>query len=370
MGKDLQKQLMEKDGGGDDLTFYRFIIDSLPVGVLTVDSERTITSFNPWAERITGYTFAEVQGKFCGDVLHGGKCLTYCPLKTVLTLKNPILRVEGTIQNRYGEIIPVRMNTAALMDDNGRLIGGVEAFQDISYLKTLEREKDNFISMLAHDMRSSLSIIGGFVLRLLRKDTKTDDEKKEKYLEVVKAEEKKLESLIDDFLEFSRLQTGRLKLNPTTISIDKLLMELYEVYEPKATEMGIKLHLQNESDLPLIEADSRQLQRAFTNLLENAMKFSSRKGTITLAAHRGEGAILVEVKDEGMGIPHDELPYIFDAFHRGEVGQEIKGYGLGLASVKTIIEAHGGRVLVESERGKGSTFRVVLPEQNTIEKAM
>jgi len=357
---------MEEYTGRDDLTFYRFIIDSLPIGVLTVDSQRRITSFNPWAEKITGYASAEVQGQFCGDVLHGSKCMTHCPLKTVLSLKNPILRLESTIENRYGEVIPVRMNTAALMDDNGQLLGGVEAFQDISYLKTLEREKDNFISMVAHDMRSSLSIIGGFVLRLLRKDSKTEEGKKEKYLQVVKTEEKKLERLIDDFLEFSRLQTGRLKLNPTTISVDKLLIELYEAYEPKATEMGIILRLQNDSDLPLIEADSRQLQRAFTNLLENAMKFSPKGGIITLSAHRGEGAILAEVRDEGMGIPPDELPYIFDAFHRGEVGEEIKGYGLGLASVKAIVEAHGARVLVESERGKGSTFRVVLPEQNTI----
>jgi PAS domain S-box-containing protein len=345
----------------DDPVFRTFIIDSLPVGVLTVDSELRITSFNPWAEKITGYLYTEVQGKFCGDILHGEKCGVWCPLKTIISRQNPILRLESTIQNREGLMIPVRMNTAALISDKGELLGAVEAFQDISYLKALEREKDNFVSMAAHDMRSSLSIMGGFALQLLRNDDQIDNNAKNRYLNVIKKEAEKLEKLIDEFLEFSRLRTGNLKINPAAASIDKLLFELREAYEPGATEMGIKLHLQSECDLPLIEADSRQLRKAFANLLDNAIKFSKKGGTITISAYRIGREIMIEVRDEGIGISPEELPNIFDAFHRGKVGEKIKGYGLGLASVKVIVEAHKGKVLVESEKGKGSIFKVSLP---------
>jgi len=109
------------------------------------------------------------------------------------------------------------MNTAGLFENDGHLIGGVESLQDISCLKALEREKDNLISMFAHDMKSSLTIIGGFVLRLLKKLRDIDEAKQEKYLEIIKNESGKLESLIDAFLEFSRLQTGKLKLNLTIL---------------------------------------------------------------------------------------------------------------------------------------------------------
>jgi len=345
----------------DDPTFSSFIIDSLPVGVITVDSKLRITSFNAWAEKITGYSTAEIQGAFCGDILHGEKCGVWCPLKTIISRQNPILSLESTIQNREGIKIPVRMNTAALINDRGELLGAVEAFQDISDLKALEREKDNFVSMVAHDMRSSLSIMGGFSLQLLRRNVNIDEKTKKKYLDVIKKEAEKLETLIDEFLEFSRLQTGNLKINPAVASIDKLLFELHEACELRAAEMGIKLRLCKDSDLPLIEADSRQLRKAFANLLDNAIKFSIKGGTITISTSQLGREIVVEVRDEGLGISSEELPNIFDAFHRGKVGEKIKGFGLGLASVKVIVEAHKGRVLVESEKGKGSVFKVFLP---------
>lgn len=144
-----------------DLTFYRFIIDSLPVAVVAVRPDLKITSFNPWAEEMTGYSAEKAMGRYCGEILQGGMCKTDCPLRTVINRQKPIVRVESTITNKYGETIPVSMNTAGLFDNDGKLIGGLEAFQDISYLKALEREKANLISMIAHDMKSSLVIMGG-----------------------------------------------------------------------------------------------------------------------------------------------------------------------------------------------------------------
>jgi len=145
-----------------DLMFYKFVIDSLPAAVLTVNAELKITGFNPWAEKVTGYTEAEAMGRFCGDILQGGMCRAQCPLRTAVKGRKPVSLADTTIRNKWGETIPVRMNTAGLFNDEGHLIGGVESLQDISRLKALEREKDNLISMFAHDMKSSLTIIGGF----------------------------------------------------------------------------------------------------------------------------------------------------------------------------------------------------------------
>lgn len=359
-GKAGTRDAQKTQANTKDLAFYKFVLDSVPSGVITVDRHLRITGFNPWAERLTGYTAEEAIGSFCGEILRGGMCDTHCPLRTALTNQEPLSLVESTVRTKRGETLPVRMNVAALFDENGNLIGGVESFQDISALKTLERERNNLISTFAHDMKSSLTIIGGFVLRLLHKSDTLDDQKEHRYLEIIRDESGKLDMLISDFLEFARLQTGKLKLNLSATSLDKELMELCEAYQPKLSSAGLTLKLENEDALPPINGDPRQLRRVFTNLLDNAVKFSSKGGNIIVSTTTDASKIRVSVKDQGMGISADELPFIFDAFHRGKAGEQVKGFGLGLAAVKAIVEAHGGRVMVESEVGKGSIFTVIL----------
>lgn len=343
------------------LAFFKFVVDSVPSGVITVDRDFKITGFNPWAEKLTSYHAEEAIGLFCGDVLQGGMCKTHCPLKMALTNQKPMVLVESTVQTKTGKTFPVRMNVAGLFDEKGGLIGGVESFQDISALKSLERERNNLISTFAHDMKSSLSIIGGFVLRLLHKADTIDHRKEQKYLEIIRKESEKLETIILDFLEFARLQTGSLKLNVTAISLDKELFELTEAHQGRISSAGLVLELQNETALPIIHADTAKLRRVFTNLLDNAIKFSRKGGRIVILTGKSKNEIFVKISDQGTGIPHDDLPYIFDAFHRGQTGTKTEGFGLGLASVKAIVEAHGGKVIVESPSGKGSTFTVFLP---------
>jgi len=347
-----------------DLDFYKFIINSLPSAVVTVDATLRITGFNPWAQKITGYNPAEVIGHFCGEILQGRMCDTNCPLKTVLDGHEPVSLFETVIMNKSRRPISVRMNTAGLFDDNGKLIGGVESFQDITRIKALERERDNLISMFAHDIKSSLMLIGGFGIRLQQSPKIAKHAKEEKYLEIIKRESNKLESLINEFLEISRLQTGKLKLNFSPTSIDKELMELCDVHTVRASQSNITLKFETQEDLSIsiIEADSLQLRRVFSNLLENAIKFSNDKGTITVSTQETAQEVLVKVKDEGIGIDPEELPYIFDPFHRGKIKGKTEGFGIGLAAVKTIVEGHGGSILVESKVGEGSVFTVILPK--------
>ena len=361
-------QLKEMYGNEHDLNFHRFLMNSLPIAVVTVNSEFKITGFNPWAEQLTGFSEKEAVGHYCGEIMQGGMCKINCPLRAVINKRQTVVRVDTTITDRSGKTIPVQMNTAGLFDDEGRLLGGLEAFQDISYLKALEREKANLISMFAHDIKSSLSIIGGFVLRMLKKKAQLDEVKQIEYLDIMKEETEKLSFLVNDFLEFSRLQTGRLKLEFSATSIDKELMELFDAYQVKAKEAGINIVLENEEELPIIEADAHRLRRVFANLLDNALKFSKDEGAITISTHETDEDIIVKVRDEGIGIDPDDLPYIFESFNRGKSAETKEGFGLGLATVKAIVEAHGGSVRVESELGKGSVFEVILPKERGEQK--
>jgi PAS domain S-box-containing protein len=367
---DIQTKSIEDSRDVHDLAFYKFAIESLPVAVMTVDPELRITGFNSSAEEITGYPREESIGKHCGEILKGELCKISCPLRTVLNHRKSVVRTESTIYNKFGQIVPIRQHAAGLLNDDGTLIGGLEAFVDISHSKALEREKAYLISMFAHDMKSPLISIQGFVVRLLQNAFEIDEEKRKKYLKIIKLEAKKLESLIDGFLEYSRLQTGKLTFNFAATSLDNQLIEIYETYQTKGSQKGVQLELRNMETLPVIEADAQYLQRVFSNLLDNALRYSREKGLITISAQEAGQYVMVQITDRGMGIDSKELPYIFDPFYQGYGEKKGKGYGLGLAVVKAIVDGHGGKVFVESELGKGSVFTVVLPKARKPEERM
>ncbi len=342
--------------------YDRFVLDSLPLAVITVDPELRITGFNPWAERVTGYARAEAVGRPCGEILQGGRCRGQCPLRTILDRQHRTQRLETTIRTRDGRTIPVRMSTAGLFDDDGELLGGLEAFQDVSAAKQARREKDNLVSMFAHDLKSSVVVIGGFARRLLARVQQAGGEPARRPLEIIRSEADKLEALTDEFLEFARLQTGRLTLNPSATSLDKELSELVDAYRVRAEGARVRVVLETDPSLPIIQADAARLRRVFANLLDNALKYSEPGSTVIVRVDdRGE-AVTVQVQDHGCGIDAGELPFLFDPFHRAADAGGRDGFGLGLATVKAIVDAHGGRVTVESEPGQGSTFTVELPK--------
>lgn len=347
------------------LAFYKFIIDSLPIAVVVIDSEFRIAEFNSWAEKLTGYAWQEAKGHHCGEILRSGMCDDNCPLKAILNRAESTVGVRTSILSKKEEVIHVQISAAALFDEEGKLLGGVETLLDISQLVALERERGNFISMLAHDMRSSLTGIHGLGLRLLRKPVGMDEEKERQYLEIITREAAKLEALIDDFLEFSRMEIGTLKLNLSATSLDKELEEVFENYEPRAAQNRISLELQVEDVLPIIDADANRLRRVFDNLLDNALKFSSANGTVTITAQEREQEVMVAIADDGIGIDPEDLPYIFDTFHRGRTAAGREGHGLGLATVKSIVEGHGGRIIVSSQPNVGSTFTLFLPKKRS-----
>ncbi|MHC1743817.1 MAG: ATP-binding protein [Syntrophobacteraceae bacterium] len=358
--KRVQKALLESERR------FRGLVDTMKEGLGVEDQDGFITYVNDTLCRMWGCAREEIIGKPSAQLLES---LSACADRRSASPGFPSTTesYETTWTRKDGTQTTSVVSSVPLFDAEGRYEGRFSVLTDISHIKTIEREKANLISMFAHDMRSSLTGIHGLGLRLLNKGEQMDEARKSEYLRIINREAAKLEALVDDFLEFSRLETGRLKLNFRALSLDKELMELFEIYEQRASQKDLSLRIEMEEALPIIEADVNRLRRVFTNLLDNALKFSTPKGVITLSAVEATDEVVIRVRDEGIGIDPAELPYIFDIFHRAQGSERREGYGIGLATVKAIVEGHGGRVRVESEPGRGSVFSVYLPKSNKAE---
>jgi signal transduction histidine kinase len=218
--------------------------------------------------------------------------------------------------------------------------------------------------MAIHDMKSSLVLIGGFLQRLFSGHEATPESRR-KYLEIIKKEQCKLEALLND-IEVCPEITGRLRLECRPIAVDRELTDLCEAYQLKAARKRTSLNLSKPSLPVLVLADSRRLHRAFANLLDNSFKFSATGSAIRVAIQQAGNEVSISFADDGPGIDPRDLPYLFNAHYRGRAGHRTEGSGLGLAAVKVIVEAHGGRVLAENRPGGGALFTVILPTGNSL----
>ena len=341
---------------------YDIIIDNLPVGFSIVDKDGIIIDFNNTAEKITGYTKKGVIGKPHLRMLHGTDDKDACPLfRHALQKHEQLIATEATIMKKNGDFIDASVTTSPLFDSNGNFIGGIEIFRDITELKRLERERKNILSMFAHDMKNPVITAEGFISRILSGKTGPLTEMQKNYLELVKEELDGLQGLITDFLEFSRFEATECKPVLRPFNMEASMRKHIEIAKVEAEKKNIAINFETCEAEAVTNADAMLISRVITNLLDNAIKYTNPGGAVTVRLdERGED-ILVQVTDTGIGIPEDHLPYIFDAFYRGK--RDLKGSGLGLSIAKTIVEAHGGRIWVESIPGKGSTFSFTLPKK-------
>ena len=342
---------------------YELIINNLPIGFSIVDEAGAIVEFNQAAEEITGFSRQEVLGKYHFAILHGTADAAACPLLH-LTLKRHEQSVasESVIQKKNGDFISISVTTFPLFDHAGTFIGGVELFRDISAYKKLAKERKNILSMFAHDMKNPVMTSAGLLSRILSGKTGVVTEKQKDYLEMVHDNLDKLEKLIRNFLEFSRLETKEYLPARQVYAMQPAIKKLIDMAGIEAEKKGIKLIYEAPAEFPvLIEADAMMLDRVISNLLMNALKYTEAGGCITITLSDGEKEILLRVADTGAGIPEMHLPHIFDAFYR--VSHDTGGSGLGLSIAKGIIEAHQGRIWAESAVGKGSTFSFTLPKR-------
>ncbi|MHB8810131.1 MAG: PAS domain-containing sensor histidine kinase [Desulfobulbaceae bacterium] len=344
----------------------RIILDSVPVAMMTMDYDFKITSFNGQAEKLTGYSEKEAVGRPCHEILQSSRCESGCPIKSVHDNKKSTLGQEATFINRFGEMIYVRIAASAMTDDEHNFAGYLEIIEDITRQKKIEREKHNFISMIAHDMKSPLIGISGLIKRLQKEKVCKTNKKLQEYLRVIGEAEERLASMVEEFLEYSRLESGQIQLRMGKTDIKDVLDKTLELHRLRAEEQQIALKCECQAMGP-IEADEKRLHRVFSNIIDNAIKYSPHQSEVTIKTIEKDDEIIIQIQDQGWGIKTEEIPFIFDAFYRAEKKENVSGYGLGLAASNTIIREHGGRISVESVPGKGSIFTVRLPKQRSQE---
>lgn len=340
------------------MDLLNFILHHAPAGIIVVDGKMRITDINPLAEQLAGYSREEALGRTCTEIFHCRVCGPECPLPDQEARE---VDKEEVLLSRTGEATPILLSSLALRDDEGELRGGALIFRDMTPFKRLDQERRHLVNMFAHDLKTPVVGMGGLVRRLLEGKAGPLSEGQQSYLETIDREMHRLEKIITDFLEFARLDLHILTPLPSAVQVDEECQEVMTLLSPLAEAKNIKLSAEFPAEVLVLQADPLLLRRVLENLLENAIKYSPSGSTVLLKVAGEDKEVRFTIQDQGPGIPPEDLPFLFEFFHRGaEAGSE-RGFGLGLATVKRIVDAHGGHIRVESNPGQGSTFFFSLP---------
>ncbi|CAN5443376.1 hypothetical protein BH10ACI1_BH10ACI1_17110 [soil metagenome] len=264
------------------------------------------------------------------------------------------LEVIGTEKRKYDiHIAPIQL------DETKSAIG---VFYDITQIDHLERVRQEFLSNISHELRTPLTSILAFV-ETLEDGAIEDKENNRHFLTVIRRNAERMHHLIDDILELSSIESGNIAIHPKQISLALLIKEVFTNLSNKAQERQIKLINEVPADSKVF-ADAVRLEQMLTNLIDNAVKFNCKAGTVTLAHSENDGNDVISIADSGDGISGEHLQRIFERFYRTDRARsrEIGGIGLGLAIVKHLAKLHGGEISVTSTPGKGSVFSIELPK--------
>lgn len=283
-------------------------------------------------------------------------------------IESETLEVALSADGRGDRVFQVQ--TAQVRSEDGRLIGAVGILNDVTELKNIERMKSAFVATVSHELRTPLTAIKGFISTLLMDDMFPEEDRREFYT-IIDHECDRLTRLINDLLNIARIEAGE-SLKPTYEAVDIVQLTRKVVLIQR---QGTAKHeiVMEAPDSPIeIIGDADKLDQILTNLIGNAVKYSPGGGTVKVKIEVREPDLVISVKDEGIGIPKDHLPKIFERFHRvhTEDNRKIYGTGLGLFLVKHLVEQiHLGKTWADSELGKGSTFFVQLPLRLDVRKA-
>jgi len=341
------------------------IIENSADGVLILDAECRIQTINRALAEITGWMPEQARGQPCHRVLalrnaQGRNiCETGCPLKAFS--HDNKLQVEGDIIRHDGHRTSVSITYSPLYDHEGTLVNIIGSVHDVTRFREAEEMKAMFISVISHELKTPVALIKGYANTLRREDAHWDEETVRDSLAIIEEESDRLDRLINNLLEASRIQAGTLKMELSDVSIPKLAARAVERFRVQVAKHQLQLDF--PPDFPPILADEERLQEVFSNLISNAIKYSPHGGTIRVGGRAHRDHVELFVSDEGLGIPLDKQSRLFEPFYRVDsgLGRRTQGVGLGLFLCKAIVEGHGGRIWVESAPGKGSTFRFTLP---------
>lgn len=340
------------------------ILESSVDGIMTIAPERHILSFNASMERLTGWKREEAVGSYCFEVLRlrdsqgTNLCQTTCPIARGI---EGFFSLDGIITTKDGQNVDMGMNYSIAHSPSGSLLTTVINVRDISRLRQVEDMRSALLASVSHELQTPISIIKAYASTLARTDAEWSQQTVMDKLQAIEEESDRLSELVTKILYTSRLEAGSLVLNRLVLDLPK---QVHKVAKRLGEQTEIhRVEVDFPPEFPPILADPEKIGELLTNLVENAIKFSPQGGTIIIKGETSGNGASVTVADEGIGIPLRDRDKIFDRFYRvaDRSAQQTRGTGLGLYICKTLVEAHGGRIWVESELGKGSRFTFSLP---------
>jgi len=336
------------------------IVESSDDAIIGKNLEGIITSWNRGAQQIFGYTGDEIVGQSVLKLIPEDLQHEEPIILERLSNGQKIDHYETIRRTAEGNLINVSLTISPIHDKEGRVIGISKIARDITEQKQNEERKNDFIGMASHELKTPLTSLTALVQVLQKKLKDSPDPFIPQALGKVNLQTKKMSSLINGFLNISRLESGRLEVNKQPFDLSELISE--ELDEIKLT-VNSHAFTFNPATPVTVNADREKISSVISNLLSNAVKYSPRGKLVTVSCALHDNEVQVSVTDDGMGIRPQDLPRIFDRYYRSESQhtRHISGFGVGLYLSAEIIRRHDGRIWVESEKGKGSTFYFTLP---------
>ncbi len=350
------------------------ILYSIGDGVFVVDENLNIILINEVAMKMTGYKDEELIGikyyeklKFIFE--ETGKINNNFIDDAIKTKTIQEMAKHTVLLTKDGTRIPVADSTAPIFNESGKVIGCVVVFRDVTLAREIDNAKTEFVSLASHQLRTPLTPIRLFSEMLLNEEVGKLNIQQKEYVDSISQSSKRMISLVNDLLNVSRLELGRLKIDPVSTNIEDFLQDIIKELSPTCQTKGCELVFNKpEEKLPDISIDRTLMRQVIQNLLTNAIRYSSiEKGSlITISVVKKDNNYIFSVQDNGIGIPADAQTHIFEKFYRAEnaIKAEGEGSGLGLYIIKMIVEAAGGRLWFQSppdSKNTGTVFHVSIP---------
>jgi PAS domain S-box-containing protein len=344
------------------------ILHSMVEGVMVIDEENKIILVNSVAEELLGINRSEVYGKQLTDAIAEEQIASLFDL--LKRQKTGFLTKEVKMINSRDGLPQILMTGLSnIYNLSAETIGAVLVIHDITREKEVDRLKTEFISITSHELRTPLASIKQAIYLVLSQTVGAINEQQKKFLDIGKRNVDRLSKLINDLLDLSKIEAGKLKLERSEEDINHIAHEVVLTFEASAKERGLALEEKLLPDLAKFYFDPNKISQVVANLVSNAIKFTPAGGKITVASSyygSDPNYIEISIKDSGLGIPKEDFDKLFKKFQQLDMALNRKtgGTGLGLAICKQIVELHGGRILAESEgRDKGSNFVFILPKE-------
>ncbi len=343
---------------------FEQVVESVPNGIVIINAAGHIVLVNRQMEKMFGYTRQELLGKKVEKLVPERFRANHSAHREGFT-KEPSVRPMGGGRDLFGvhkdgHEIPIEIGLNPIESEEEMLVLG--SIIDVTKRKQLDDLKDNFLSTVSHELRTPLSILkmGIDNLEADRAWKLSQDEKE--MVTMLQKNTDRLEKLINDLLDFSRLESGNIRFNPKTIDFMLIAKEVVENFSLPSKEKGVMIHIDCETPCKIVKADPELMIRVLTNLVNNALRYTNSQ--IVVCLKEVEGFLTVSVVDDGEGIGEQDMPALFNKFvqiKRPHGGAGYKGTGLGLAICREIVQMHQGKIWVESQLGFGTEFIFQIP---------